>query len=141
MKKSITLLSFVLISVALIAKTHVPESKNIVGIWRQTGAMSMNGEIIRIKSGNYKVINPDGTYYTFIAWGLNEPTVVGLYGTYKMTSDSTITENIIKHANPSMNGKESKIRFRLIDENTMLIMWNANGNWIPEHWTRLQFTK
>lgn len=137
MKKTFVLLSLVIFSFALSAQVHVPASKSIVGVWRQTGAMTNTGELVLVKSGNYKIINPDGTSYTIITWG-NGSTTIGFYATYKITSDSTCTEHIIRHANPTMNGKECALRFKLTDENSMRMDWNLGDRWVAESWTRLQ---
>lgn len=137
MKKTLLFLSILIFSIALSAQIQVPASKSMVGVWRQTGAMTNTGELVKVKSGNYKVINPDGTSYTIITWG-NGSTTIGFYATYKITSDSTCTEHIIKHANPAMDGKDVAIRFRLIDENNMRMDWNLGERWINESWTRLQ---
>lgn len=137
MKKAFVLLSLVIVSFALSAQIHVPASKSMVGVWRQTGAMTNTGELIKVRSGNYKIINPDGTSYTIITWG-NGSTTIGFYATYTITSDSTYTEHIIKHANPAMNGKDSALRFKLTDENSMRMDWKSGDRWITESWTRLQ---
>jgi hypothetical protein len=57
-----------------------------------------------------------------------------------MTSDSTFTEKIIKHnLNPSMSGSESKLRFKMIDENTMAVYCfnSVLDIWEPEIWIRV----
>lgn len=137
MKKKLLLLCLLIYSIAFSAQTHVPASKSMVGVWRQTGAMTNTGELIKVKSGNYKVINPDGTSYTIVTWS-NGYTNIGFYATYTITSDSTCTEHIIKHNNPAMNGKDSELRFKLTDENSMIVSWKLDNRWISESWTRLQ---
>lgn len=122
-------------------KRHLPASTGLVGMWRQSGAIDSNGTIIEIPSGNYKVINPDGTFYTFIVWGEKRPTQIGLYGTYTITSDSTYTEKIIKHGiNPRMSGTSSELRYRFLDENLLLLEYKneALNRWIPEIWRRVE---
>ena len=136
-------LTFSLLTNAQTEQTHIPASKSIVGIWRQTGIENRNtGEIIDIISGNYKVINADGTFFTFVTWGINDPskdTVIGQYGTYEITSDNTLVEHIIKHIiNPNLNGTDGDIKFKQIDENTIIISWcSDNKIRIHEKWTRL----
>ncbi len=125
-------------------KQHLATSKGLVGLWRQSGITEINGEISEVLSGNYKVINPDGTFYTFITWGEKKPTQIGLYGTYIITSDSTYTEQIIQHGiNPRMNGTSSELRYKMIDENTLLIEYKneAINKWIPEIWRRVEMAK
>lgn len=111
----------------LLAQQHLPESKSLVGLWRQTlFVKGDNVEKTQIKTGNYKVINPDGTFYTFIIWGagntnpVKDITTIGLYGTYKITSDSTYTEHIVKHSIiPSMNNTDSQLKHKRIDDKFM----------------------
>ncbi|MBD8487842.1 DUF4488 domain-containing protein [Echinicola sp. CAU 1574] len=103
------------------------------------------GEIINVTSGNYKVYNPDNTYYTFVAWEKDntpQETTIGQYGTYNITSDSTLTEHIIKHIlSPNMNDKNSSLRYEMIDKNNILIKWQVdNQNWVAERWSRLALT-
>jgi hypothetical protein len=145
MKKTFLSLIAVLAVFALTAQNHVPASKSMVGIWRQTGAMTTSGELVNVRTGIYKVINPDGTFYTFITWGAdgsNAPTEIGLYGTYKITSDSTCTEHIVKHAtSPEMNGTDSFMKSKLVDENTLLVQWKSGERWVKESWSRLQMGK
>lgn len=139
MKTKIALFGLLLFTFSLTAKNHLPASKTIVGMWRQTGAMATNGKLIKVSTGNYKVFNADGTYYTFIANDINSATYFGLYGSYKFTTDSTFTENIVKHANQTLNGTKATIRYKITDENTMVLLWESNGRWIPEMWTRIKF--
>ena len=119
--------------------THMIESKSMVGVWLQSGADLKNVRDDSImKKGNYKIINADNTVYTLCGetWEL----VFGFYGTYQMTSDSTFTEKIIKHnLNPSMSGSESKLRFKMIDENTMAVYCfnSVLDIWEPEIWIRV----
>jgi hypothetical protein len=145
MKKTFLSLIAVLAVFALTAQNHVPASKSMVGIWRQTGMMSSSGQLVNVTTGNYKVINPDSTFYTFITWGSdgsNAPTEIGLYGTYKITSDSTCTEHIVKHAtSPEMSGIDSSLKFKLVNENTLLVQWKNGDIWIKESWSRLQMGK
>ncbi len=119
--------------------THMMESKSLIGVWQQAiaGQPSIGNAYIQ-KIGNYKVINADNTMYTLFERG--ESLVIGLYGTYEMTSDSTLTEKIIKHGqNPSMSGSESKLRYKMIDDNTMASQYfNSVINvWMPEIWVRV----
>lgn len=142
MKHIFTLL-IIVFSATLSAQTeqnHAPISKSIVGIWRLIDERTFaNGESMKIATGDYKVINADGTYYTFVTWP-NE-TTIAQYGSYQIESDSTLVEHIIKHVlHPRLSGKKSPIKYSLIDENTMMMAWsyNFNGNiWINEKWIRL----
>jgi len=138
MKKTILLLSIVFISFALNAQTHIPASKSFVGFWRLThGLMHGSSET----KGMFKVNNPDGTFFLFTTSGTDSTYASILqYGIYKMTSDSTCTEQIVKHStNPAMNGSNFLIKFRFIDENTMISQWKlGNYQWISEEWSRVQ---
>lgn len=135
------IIAFSLSTKAQKEKTHIPASKTIVGIWRQTGVITSNGTTIDRLTGNYKVINADKTYYTFVTWP--KKTVIGHYGSYEITSDSTLVESIIKHSmNSNLNGKDQYNKFKLIDENTLEMSWSLNNKkWFPEKWTRLPSPK
>lgn len=134
------------------AQKHLPESNTLVGLWRQAViGRNQQGENVHIKTGNYKVVNPDGTFYAFITWGAygknpqGDVTSMNMYGTYAITSDSTFTEHIIKHdGNPKMNNSESELKFKFVEEtdNDIVYMMYKNtvtNQWIPEMWQRVIF--
>ncbi|MDO3693315.1 DUF4488 domain-containing protein [Wenyingzhuangia sp. chi5] len=119
--------------------THIIESKSMVGFWRQTGVTS-NGKTYDRLTSNYKMINDDGSYFTFITWPKN--TSIGHYGSYEITSDSTLTEHIVLHMNPELNGTDQYTRFKLIDKDTLIMDWSLdNERWVCEKWTRIPITK
>ncbi|SKB70665.1 protein of unknown function [Salegentibacter holothuriorum] len=128
-------------------QTQIPESESIVGIWRQTGIIHpKNGELIPVLSGNYKLINPDRTFFTFVTWGTKDPkkgTTIGQYGTYEIKTDSTLVENVIKHSmDPNLNGSRGTLRYELKNEKTLMMAWKNNmGNWVNEEWTRLPLSR
>jgi hypothetical protein len=142
MKHIFTLL-IIVFSATLSAQTkqiHIPVSKSIIGIWRLIDERTLaNGESIKILTGDYKVINADGTYYTFVTWP-NE-TTIAQYGSYEIETDSTLVEHIIENVlHPRLNGKNSPIKYSLIDENTMMMAWSFSldgNNWVNEKWIRL----
>lgn len=134
------------------AQKHLPESKTLIGLWRQAVVVrTQQGENVHVKTVNYKVVNPDGTFYSFITWGSNsqnpqgDVTAMNMYGTYTITSDSTFTEHIIKHGgNPQMNNSESELKYKFIPESDNEIMYmmyknTATNQWIPEMWQRVSF--
>lgn len=116
------------------------ESKSMVGVWQQSGASIKNVKSAPlVLMGNYKMINADSTFFTIMGYGTKFSCT--FYGTYQMTSDSTYTEKIIKHRkDPSMSGSDSKLRFKLIDENTMALEYfdTLHERWVPEIWVRVQ---
>jgi hypothetical protein len=140
-----TILTLFILTISLISygqtksnqQTHVPAAKTLVGIWRQTTVMLNNGNSVKALTGNYKVINADGTYYTFVTWP--EKTTIGHYGSYEIKSDSLLVEHIINHSmNPNLNGTDQLSKFKQIDENTIEMAWSIdNINWINERWERL----
>ena len=149
MKNIFTFLILILFlqSNAQTEQTHIPASKSIVGIWRQTGFVNPNnGETVTVLTGNYKLINPDGTYFTFVTWGSNDPingTTIGKYGTYEVKSDELMVEHTIKHVIvPSLSGKSGEVKYKLIDENTLMMAWqNDFKQWVNEKWTRLPLSR
>lgn len=136
----------------IFAQEHLPESNSLVGLWRQAViGRTQHGENVHIKTGNYKVVNPDGTFYSFIAWGANNPgsqndvTAMNMYGTYTITSDSTFTEYIVKHGgNPKMNNSESELKYEFVPGTNnkivrMMYKNTATNQWVPEMWQRVSF--
>ena len=140
-------LTFSVVANAQTEQTQIPESKSIVGIWRQTGIIHPNnGNLMPVLSGNYKLINPDGTFFTFVSWGTKDPkkgTTIGQYGTYEIKTDSTLVENVIKHSmNPNLSGTTGTLMYELKDEKTLMMAWKNNmGNWVNEEWTRLPLSR
>lgn len=141
--KNIFIILTIILSTKLMAQkgqNHIPVSKSIVGIWRLIDERKLlNGETIKIITGDYKVINADGTYYTFVTWP--KETTIAQYGSYKIESDSTLVEHIIQNViHPRFSGKDSPLKYSLIDENTMKMSWSPNLDgkiWVDEKWIRL----
>jgi hypothetical protein len=101
------------------------------------GLMHGSAETIEM----YSVNNPDGTFYMYTISGKDSlKTNMLQYGTYQITSDSTCTEQIVKHCtNSAMNGSKILIKYRLIDDNTLLWQWKlGNYNWMTEKWSRVE---
>ena len=138
MKKTILFLSMILIISSVDAQTHIPASKTMVGFWQLSkGLMHGSNETI----GMFTVNNPDGSFYMFTISGKDSlKTTMLQYGTYEITSDSTCTEQIVKHfTNSAMNGSKCLIKFRLIDDNNLLWQWKlGNYNWMTEIWSRVE---
>ncbi len=107
-------------------------SKSFVGIWRQ---LNFKGQM----TGNYKFVNPDGTFYSMVVFGAFKPSMIMMYGNYKITSDSTYTEHIIGHTKSFLRNTDSKLKYKLLDENTLLIQYKNTeiDRWIPEKWVRV----
>lgn len=148
--KVILLVISILYIVGTHAQQHLPESKSLVGLWRQAGIVkTIDGEIRHFKTGNYKVMNPDGTFYAFITWGVgktnlqDDVTTMNFYGTYTLTSDSTFTEHIVTHSgNPTMSNTDSELRYKFIPDTNNDVMYMKYKNpiineWIPEVWERV----
>lgn len=141
--KHIFALLTIIFSATLSAQTkqiHIPVSKSIIGIWRLIDEKTLtNGETINILTGDYKVINADGTFYIFATW----PTGITIvqYGSYEIETDTTLVEHIIQNVlHPRLNEKNSPIKYCLIDENTMMMAWSFSldgNNWVNEKWIRL----
>ncbi len=126
-------------------------SQSLTGFWRMVmNLQATDGSIKKVQTVNYKIYNTDGTFFTFITWlseGVHRKgspelqynvTDIGLYGTYKITSDSALTETIIRHAlTPDRPPYESKLMYRLVSPNELQILWDNNGTWVPELWERV----
>ncbi len=110
-------------------------SENMVGVWRQVVIHKEQAEL----TGNYKFLNPDGTFYSMVVMGASKSSFVMMCGNYTITSDSTFNEEIIKHSNPKMRGTESELKYKLLEKNMLLIKYknSATNKWIPEIWARV----
>jgi hypothetical protein len=137
MKKSMVLFSMILIISSAFAQVHIPASKSMVGFWKLSiGLKHGSPETIEM----YSVNNPDGTFYMFTISGKDSlKTNMLQYGTYSATSDSTCTEQIVKHCtNSAMNGTKVLIRYRLLNDNTMQWQWKLDySGWMTEIWSRV----
>lgn len=146
-KKGIVLL-IILVSTLSFAQNrkYLPESKDLVGLWQQVGNAykDTKGNLRIIPVGNYKVINNDGTFYTFM---LTENGFSGmiLYGEYKTTSDSTLEEYVIHHSNERYNNSSSIMKYKIIDNDFLLLTFKnmsiENGKEIKEVWVRVKTQK
>lgn len=152
MKRIIIVLLGLFGTFMLNAQNPLIESESIIGVWRQVIVRpSADGKTHVFKTGNYKVVNADGTYFTLITWGSRAVTKngkttiersvtnLGHFGTYTNLKDSSFTEHIVKHGvNPKMSGTTSELRYKMIDRNTVIIKYkNGNYQWIPETWQRV----
>ena len=149
--KHLFIILFLAVVGTLQAQQHLPESKSLVGMWRMIGVgMPNQGGVVKVKSGNFKVINSDGTFYTFLASlpgrNTSQPdfATIMLYGTYAVTSDSTLNEHIVKHPHqPQMDNSESELKYKFVtgsDNNVLYMMWKntTTNQWIPEMWERVR---
>jgi hypothetical protein len=142
MKKLIFTVALMAITGMAFAQKELVESKSLVGIWQQAQANQSNdGQLKVINLPTYKVIKEDMTYYSFSINNLNNiNSNVVHWGTYKITSDSTFTESVIKHyAFPALDNSESIMRFKLLDDNMLVMKYynNVNKEWVPEVWKRV----
>ena len=138
MKTTILFLCLVITSFTLKAQTQIPDSKSYAGSWKLSkGLIHGSPET----NGMFTVNNPDGTFYTYTTIGnQNSGNSFLQSGTYEMTSDSTCTVKILKHANsPDMVGAMILVKFRFEGSNTMHSLWKLERNgWMPEVWERVK---
>ena len=138
MKTAILFLSLVITSFTLKAQAQIPDSKSYAGSWKLSkGLIHGSPET----DGMFTINNPDGTFYTYTTVAKQESGKSFLQsGTYEMTSDSTCTVKILKHANsPEMVGAMILVKFRFEGSNTMHSLWKLERNgWMPEVWERVK---
>ncbi len=128
----------VCICMPLWTQTHMPDCKTIIGIWKQSAVMSLNGNMVEVKSGNYKIYNADSTYYTIVTKSSGKNNGIGQYGTYQINSSSILTEHILKHGfNSDLDGTDLVVQYKLIKENTLFLKWQQNERWFIEKWIRM----
>jgi len=142
MKKTIVTVALMVITCMAFAQKDLVESKSLVGIWQQAQVnKSPDGQTKIINLTTYKVLNADKTFYCFSINNLNNlNTNIIHWGSYNITSDSTFTESVTKHyAFPALDNSESLMRYKLLDENTLLMQYynSVNKQWVPEIWVRV----
>ncbi len=146
------LVGFLMNYTALKAQSKdVMTSTDLVGVWVQTEEVPLGREVC---AGAIKVINPDHTFY--LIWntqGKNfksfdrrttDKPFIGLHGTYKLGKKEgefrSYTEHIIKSAlHPSINDTDSELKYKMIDKNTLLLMYHLKetGGVGREVWKRV----
>lgn len=143
MKNLIFTVALMVITSMTFAQKDLVESKSLVGIWQQAQVdnSSPDGQTKIFNVPTYKVLKEDMTFYCFSINNFNNlNSNVTHWGTYKITSDSTFTESVIKHyAFPDLDNSESLMRYKLLDENTLLMQYynSVNKQWVPEIWKRV----
>lgn len=143
MKKLLFIFSLIFVVCATNAQKHVAESTSLVGLWQQHRMEVKDGTPTTVPIGVYKMINSDNTYYTFIAMTSKAPDAAVLsrivqYGTYTITSDSTYFESVVGHSTtPQMVGKNTELRYKQADKNTLFLQYKMVNKWIPEVWHRV----
>jgi hypothetical protein len=142
MKKSsiLTLALGVIVLTVLILPTHA-QTKNqklLVGIWRQTGTMTIDGKLVSVVTGNYRITNPDNTFLMFSESSSTLPNAAFWQsGTIQYLSDSSSVEKILMHKEGE-DGRSIYIRFNFLNENKYLSQWSLNGtSWVAEIWERI----
>lgn len=61
-------------------------------------------------------------------------------GTYQLLSDTSSVEIILVHYKGE-NNRSVQVRFKLIDENTMISTWTVGRGWVSERWERITTPK
>lgn len=138
MKKNLLTLCFVFFAFVSVAQqNHIAISKSLVGFWRLSGIWNPNGSSVEIKTNHYKVINSDGTYYTFSV--TESTTKVTVWGRVEMTSDSTYTEFITKNGqNPGADNVRCFQTYKIVDGGSvMLSKYNVSDRWSYQKWARV----
>jgi len=141
MKKSILTVALMVVTCMAFAQKDLVESKSLIGIWQQAQVNKISdGQSKIIKTPIYKVLNADKTFYCFLINNNELNTNISHFGSYEITSDSTFTESVTRHyTSPSMDNSVSQMRFKLLDENTLLMQYynSVNKQWVPEIWVRV----
>jgi len=123
------------------AENRVIESNSIVGFWQHIRVTkNADGTNHLAPSGIYKVINSDSTFFSFITSPTGSGLVLTMFGSYKVTSDSTCTENVQTSLSAvNLPTKKNELRYKLVDKNTLFVQFHvlSNDTWTPEIWIRV----
>lgn len=118
---------------------HVPKGNGgIVGFWQHVIPIKdllRNKTIYRI-TGNYKVINPDHTFYNFSS--IYDDMVISGYGTYQITSDSTLIEHSAYNKNNHFDNIDLEIKFKKKSDDVFFQQFTIEGKTIHEAWRRVK---
>jgi transcriptional regulator with XRE-family HTH domain len=139
-KITILTLSFsvlILTLVVLPSMAQTKTQKQLVGLWRQTGVMTVDGTIVSVVTGRYRITNPDNTFLMFTENSSTAPNAAFWQsGTIQFLSDSSSVEHILMHRE-GIDGRFIEVHFRFLDDNTLLSKWRNGSQWITECWERI----
>jgi transcriptional regulator with XRE-family HTH domain len=143
-KIAILTLSFsvlILMIVVLPSTAQTITQKQLVGLWRQTGAMTVDGKLVSVVTGRYRITNPDNTFLMFTENSSTLPNAAFWQsGTIQYLSDSSSVEQILMHRE-GVDGRYIQVQFHFLDENTLLSKWLNGTRWISERWERIYVPK
>lgn len=141
MKKVIIVFLLLIGVLSVKAENRVIESNSIVGFWQHIRVTkNADGTNHIAPSGIYKVINADSTFFSFITSPTGSGLVLTMFGSYKVTSDSTYTENVQTSLSAvDLPTKNNDMRYKLVDKNTLFVQFHviSNDTWTPEIWVRV----
>lgn len=115
--------------------------KRLYGVWQQEQtARDNNGKQRIIHLPVWKVIEGNGTFYTFLIAGRDGRSMKMNEGTWTGVSDSIITEHVNRSLTaPQLNGCDNTIRYHFVDTNLIKIVYrlpNATRD-AHETWRRV----
>ncbi|MDD4637018.1 MAG: DUF4488 domain-containing protein [Bacteroidales bacterium] len=123
------------------AENRVIESNSTVGFWQHIRVTkNADGTNKVAPSGIYKVINADSTFFSFMTSPTGSGLALTMFGSYKVTSDSTYTENVQTSLSAlGLPTKNNELRYKLVDKNTLFVQFHvlSNDTWTPEIWVRV----
>ncbi len=133
-------------------KADIFASNDLVGVWGEVSENGQNGKTVY--TGMMKIVNPDNTFYTILNCNgkpfrhlngtLNNNPFIGLNGTYELGKKegdfTSYTEHIVRHSlNPRLNGTDSELKYKMIDKNTLILMYRIKSTGFVgrEVWKRI----
>ncbi|MGQ1945075.1 DUF4488 domain-containing protein [Ornithobacterium rhinotracheale] len=143
LSKKIALILFLCVTTLSFAqqKKHIAEQEGLAGFWVQMIPYDYQGDARIMRSGQNKIMNPDGTFYCFLT---DNKGVQGIsfYGNYNVTSDSTYVEHIVNSVNPKSVNTTSDLKYKFLTKDVLLISFKnnsfKNGKEISEIWFRVK---
>ena len=124
-------------------KDRLKESR-LIGLWiLERAIMDNNGNKIVVYPGNFKIVTPDGHYTIFVY--NNRGGLITSEGDVVIDSDSTYIEKIKYNLNTTLNNKEVRQLYKIVDNKlhqTFFIERNNFGGdynrWETEVWKRVE---
>lgn len=136
MKK--TLLLALLVPLFAYAQTETSQVR-LAGVWQQLGQPEDNRPPMRLPV--WKVMQNDGSFCTFLIANQEAQSIITNQGTYRLTSDSTVTEHITGSiTDPGIVGKDNVIRFQTRGNDLIQITYRTSAaeQETTETWVRVK---
>lgn len=137
MKTMITLLALLATAGSMSAENKYEE--RFEGVWQQVQYTKPDAAPIRLPV--WKVMQTDGSFFTFLIANQSGKSIITNEGTYKVTSDSTVVEHVTGSiTDPTLVGKNNRITYQFKDKDEVNVTYRMLGASRDGHetWVRVK---